>query len=70
MNDYGTVGDEIRGMHPYHFRSGARARIVAIAEDPESGRMAYLVEFPDLVTDFWVVDDAVAEYEFRMVTDA
>jgi hypothetical protein len=28
-------------------------------------RDCYVVEFPDGKTDFWVVDDPAAEYEFR-----
>lgn len=63
------LGDtEVRATHPYGFRSGEWARIVAVvptvttAGDP---RECYLVSFPDGVTDLWPVVDASDPYEFR-----
>jgi hypothetical protein len=53
----------IRTTHPYGFRSGEWARLVMVV--PARGRDCYLVEFPDLVTDLWVVDDAAGRYEFE-----
>lgn len=54
---------QIRATHPYSFRSGQWARLVSVTSGP--GRECYLVEFPDGVTDLWVVADPAAGYEFR-----
>ncbi len=59
----GQIGQQIRGTHPYVFRSGDWATIRAVV--PGDGRECYLVEFPDGVTDFWPVDDHAAGYEFK-----
>ena len=56
---------EIRGTHPYAFRSGQWARLTGTMEDPETGRVCYAVVFPDGAADWWPVEDAVAGYEFR-----
>lgn len=54
----------IRANHWAAFRSGKWAKILTIA--PDAGdRSCYVIEFPDGATDFWVVDDPAAEYEFR-----
>lgn len=42
---------EIRGTHPYVFRSGKWAKLVGTMDDPETGRRSYAVEFPDGATD-------------------
>lgn len=54
---------EIRGNHPYAFRSGEWAELKGIVPGPD--RECYLVEFPDGVTDFWPTHDEAAEYEQR-----
>lgn len=61
----GLVGQSIRGTHRYAFRSGDWAVIRAVV--PGEGRDCYLVEFPDGVTDFWVVNDPDEPYEFGAV---
>lgn len=57
------VGQEIRGLHPYVFRSGQWGviRDIVIVKD----RRCYMVQFPDTMVDFWPVEDPTAEYEFR-----
>lgn len=55
----------IRGTHPYSFRSGQWALIVAHSTRVEDGRPTVLVEFPDGVTDTWLVDDEAASWEFE-----
>ncbi len=55
---------EVRGLHPYVYRSGEWARIVMPCVS-ERGRDCWLVEFDDGATDVWVQDDSVARYEFR-----
>jgi hypothetical protein len=52
----------IRATHPYGFRSGEWAVLVAVV--PTEARDCYLVEFPDGVTDFWPVHDPSDPYEF------
>lgn len=53
----------IRGTHRWCFRSGEWAEILTTAPDPE-GKDCYVVRFPDGKTDWWVVDDPLAGYEF------
>ena len=57
----------IRQMHPYGFRSGEWAMLRCIVPGPD--RDCYLVEFADSVTDFWVVGDADAQYEFAEASE-
>ena len=66
----------IRQMHPYGFRSGEWAMLRCIVPGPDRdtrrrayGRPAYLVEFADSVTDFWVVGDPDAQYEFAEASE-
>lgn len=54
---------QIRATHPYSFRSGEWAALLTTVPGPD--RECYLVQFPDGVTDFWVVGDPAAGYEFR-----
>jgi hypothetical protein len=54
----------IRGTHHACFRSGEWAEILTTAPDPE-GRDCYVVRFPDGKTDWWIVEDALAGYEFK-----
>jgi hypothetical protein len=54
-------------MHPYGFRCGQWADIVAEGSHGDNGRPTWLVSFPDGVTDVWVVDDPQGEYEFRPI---
>lgn len=54
---------QIRTNHPYGFRSGEWAELKATV--PGTDRDCYLVEFPDGVTDFWVVNDPDGQYEIR-----
>lgn len=58
------VGQQIRSEHPYAYRSGQWARIVAVV--PARGRKAWLLEWPDGATDTWAVLDPAAEYEFKV----
>lgn len=57
------IGQEIRGTHPYCYRSGQWAviRDIVTAKD----RRCYLVQFEDSMVDFWPVEDSQAGYEFR-----
>jgi hypothetical protein len=61
-----TADRYVRGTHPAHYRAGEWAEIVATLEHEIVGEMrsCWLVKFPDGKTDFWVVDDAMAGYEF------
>jgi hypothetical protein len=52
----------IRAQHPYAYRSGEWALVVA--EGTYLGRPNYVVKFPDGALDFWLKDDPSAEYEF------
>lgn len=61
--EHPKVGRQIRGTHPYAFRSGTWATVRAVVE--ARGRACYLVEFTDAVTDLWPVDDPADRYEFR-----
>ena len=61
---------QIRGTHPYIFRSGQWGELVGTVDDPEGGRRNYAVKFPDGATDWWPVDDTAAGYEFRDVAEA
>lgn len=56
----------IRHTHPSGFRWLQWAEIKCIV--PGSDRDCYLVEFPDGVTDFWVVSND-QRYEFREESD-
>ncbi len=53
----------IRAMHHAAFRAGQWAQILTVADAGE--RPCYVVQFPDGKTDWWVVDDSAAGYEFR-----
>ena len=59
-----SVTQEIRATHHYGFRSGQWARILSTVPAP-NGRDCYLVQFPDGVTDWWLVNDPSDPYEFR-----
>lgn len=63
--DKTSVSEYIRSSHPYAFRSGEWAQIVARATDPENDRECYFLRFEDGTTDIWPVHDPVAQYEFR-----
>lgn len=72
------IGSYIRGTHPHMFRSGQWAIIldkVIVAPKPgnESSpeRFAWLIQFPDGVTDHWPTNDPAAGYEYseKLVTD-
>jgi hypothetical protein len=65
MSDVQAAITEIRGTHPYVFRSGKWAKLVGTQDDPETGRRNYAVKFPDGAVDWWPVDDKAAGYEFR-----
>lgn len=52
----------IRATHHYGFRNGQWAKLVNVV--PARERDCWLVEFPDGVTDLWVVADASDYYEF------
>lgn len=53
----------IRGTHHACFRSGDWAKLYGTTEI--DGRECYLVRFPDGASDWWVVDDPAAGYEFK-----
>lgn len=55
--------NEIRGNHPYMFRSGQWASLVARMIYNE--RICYHVRFEDGVEDWWPVSDPEASYQFR-----
>ena len=57
------VGYLIRSSHPYAYRSGQWARIIAVV--PALDRDAWLIEWPDKATDVWAINDPAAEYEFQ-----
>lgn len=57
-------------MHPYGFRSGQWAEIVADDTRESDGRPTWLVTFPDGVSDTWVADDPQGQYEFGPTDDA
>lgn len=70
MEEYeARVGQEVRMRHPWGFRSntGEWAKIVMVNPIPAttSGRICWLVEFADGVTDLWICGDPTALYEFR-----
>lgn len=54
---------KIRGLSPFHFRSGEWAELLTTAPAPD-GTDCYVVRFPDGVTDYWRVNDPANEYEF------
>jgi hypothetical protein len=54
---------EVRHTHPFAFRSGQWAQILTTVES--YGRPCWLVQFPDGVTDWWVIDDPDADYELH-----
>lgn len=56
---------EIRSSHPFAFRRGQWARLVLAWDDPVRGRVCWLVRWPDLVSDYLVVADALAAWEYR-----
>jgi hypothetical protein len=69
MSDHFTGWRYIRAMHPYAYRSGQWAEILAVA--PANGDRdilqpgdCYIVRFADGATDFWPVFDDAARYEF------
>lgn len=64
MASEGRTLSAVRTMHPYGFRSGQWASLVA-QDTREDGRPTWLVAFPDGVTDVWVADDPNGEYEVR-----
>lgn len=58
------VGQQIRGMHQYCFRSGVWAEVVRDDLLLANRRPAYLVKFADGVTDVWLHEPGY-DYEFR-----
>lgn len=54
----------VRTMHPYGFRSGKWAEVIASDQRESDGRPTWLVRFDDGMTDVWVADDEQGEYEF------
>jgi hypothetical protein len=64
VEPFGRVGQEVRTMHRYGFRSGSWALVKAWVEDAAEGP-CWLVEFPDGVTDWWRCDDVDGQYEYR-----
>ena len=54
---------EIRSKHPAAFRSGEWAWVASLVW--RDGRVCYYVVFDDGATDYWVIDDPAAQYEFR-----
>lgn len=54
---------EVRTMHPIGFRCGEWANVTGIVN--VRGRACWQVEFPDGVTDQWVISDKEGRYEFR-----
>lgn len=64
-DDYSKeIGKFIRSTHPYSFRSGTWAQVVAVYTF--RNRANYVVVFPqDAVSDLWVCEDVVANYEFK-----
>lgn len=56
---------QVRSTHPYSFRSGQWADVVA--DDEVRGRSCWLVVFVDGVTDLWVRDDPDNVLELREV---
>jgi hypothetical protein len=53
----------IRSNHWARFRSGKWAEILTTVPAPDKTD-CYMVRFPDGATDYWPVNDPVAEYEF------
>ncbi len=53
----------VRSNHPYAYKSGQWAQIVAEVVSDE--RLVWLLVWPDGDTDEWAVEDPSAEYEFR-----
>jgi len=62
------VGQYIRGLHPYTFRSGQWAAITNAVWDPARQRYHWVLLWPDGQGDEWPVIDPAAEYEFRKDT--
>lgn len=58
------VGQDVRALHPYAFRSGEWGRITTAAPDVDG--MIWHVVWPDGVTDWYAADDPDAHYEFRL----
>jgi hypothetical protein len=54
---------QIRGTHPYSYRSGTWATYLGI--ERHKHRECYHVRFPDGIEDWWYVDDTSAGYEFQ-----
>lgn len=54
---------QIRTNHPYGFRSGQWA--VLLAHGTFKGHSVYVVQFPDRAVDLWRIDDPAGDYEFR-----
>jgi hypothetical protein len=61
------VGQEVRSMHRYAFRSGEWARVTTAAMDV--GGPIWHVEWPDGTTDWYAADDPDGQYEFRAVAE-
>ena len=55
---------QIRQAHRFGYRSGEWADLLSESVHA-NGRPVYVVRFPDGATDFWVIGDEQAGYEFR-----
>lgn len=61
-----NVGKWMRSSHPYAFRSGSWAEVIAVYTFRD--RPNYVLVWPeDARADLWVCDDPVADYEFKDV---
>jgi hypothetical protein len=58
----GGLPKQIRGTHPYAFRSGEWASIAGVRRED---RDFYVVWFDDGAMDLWVVNDPSDPYEFK-----
>ncbi len=57
---------EIRGTHPYGFRTGEWARVLGVGQMADSEpRESIIVQFPDGEIDTWPVKDPLDPYETR-----
>jgi len=60
-----TTTRQIRTTHPFGYRSGEWAALVKPVHHSQTDRGCYLVRFEDGASDWWVIDDPSAGYEFR-----
>lgn len=62
------VGQQIRSMHPWAYRSGEWATITGVTEKyvhDNERRGCYQLRWPDGATDDWAIIDPAANYEFK-----